>query len=50
MNEDRKRHMKAMYEESLDREFWLIILTSFDMSEIDNMSEYAKDVERNLGW
>jgi len=28
-----------------DNEFWSIILTSFDIAEIDDLAEYAKDVE-----
>lgn len=34
----------------LDREFWLIILTSWDMPTIEVLSEYAKDCEKSTQW
>jgi hypothetical protein len=34
----------------LDREFWLIILTSWTFAEIDNLGAYARDVEKSVSW
>lgn len=36
---------------SLNAKFWRIILASWTMMEIDDLGEYAKDVERvTQGW
>lgn len=34
----------------LDREFWLIILTSWEMEYIQILEEYAQDCERSMRW
>jgi hypothetical protein len=38
-----------MTTEQIDREFWLIILTTWYMDELDKMEDYARAVEVNLG-
>lgn len=34
----------------LDREFWLIILTSWTMREVEDWSEYAETCEQTVSW
>jgi hypothetical protein len=35
---------------SLDREFWLIILTTWEMWEVIALEDYAEEIEAGRGW
>jgi len=35
---------------SLDREFWLIILTSYEMWEVEAWAEEAENIEKSTNW
>lgn len=34
----------------LNREFWLVILRSWDMETINVLAEYADECERSVSW
>jgi hypothetical protein len=39
-----------MYDNDLDRQFWLIILETWTMWEVEAWSEYAAKHEQSVSW